>query len=266
MSRKIQILCLLLVGIFTSAGVQAKELTVMISGGFKAAWQKLEPAYAKQEGLTINTVPGPSMGNSPDAIPYRLAAGQKADVVIMVGYALDALDKQGRVLAGSRRELADSKIGAVVQQGQPKLDISNQAALRDVLLNAKSIAYSDSASGRYIEEQLFKKLGIEQQTRGKAHKIEQTPVASTVANGKNAMGFQQVSELLPVPGVTFIGKIPDNLQYVTRFAGAVVKNAEHPQEAKALLEYLASTQVQNTVRATGLDTVADANVKTNASQ
>ena len=264
MSKKIQILCLLLVGIFTSAGLQAKELTVMISGGFKAAWEQLEPAYAKKEGLTIKTVPGPSMGNSPDAIPYRLAAGQKADVVIMVGYALDALDKQGRVLADSRRELADSKIGAVIKQGQPKQDISHEAALREVLLNAKSIAYSDSASGKYVEEQLFKKLGIEKESVGKAHKVEKTPVAQTVADGQYAIGFQQVSELLPVHGVTFIGKIPDNLQYVTRFAGAVVKNSEHPQEAKALLDYLASTQVQKTVQATGLDTVENAKVQSAA--
>lgn len=241
-----------LVLLATSAAALAQEVTVMISGGFKAALEKLAPEYEDKSGDRIVLIPGPSMGKTPQAIPNRLARGEKADVVIMVGDALAHLAKDGMVKDGSRVELADSPVGVVVKAGSPVPDIATDATLRQTLLRAHSIAYSDSASGRYVQTQLFKKLGIEEQVAGKAHKVERIPVASEVAKGKYDIGFQQVSELLPVPGVTFVGKLPDNLQYITRFAGAVTAHADHPTEAKALLDYLASASAQQTITATGM--------------
>jgi molybdate transport system substrate-binding protein len=94
--------------------------------------------------------------------------------------------------------------------------------------------------------------------QSKAQMVERIPVASEVAKGRYAIGFQQVSELLPVPGVTFVGELPDNLQYITRFAGAVTVSADHPQEGKALLAYLASPAAQETIHATGMRSVAAA--------
>jgi molybdate transport system substrate-binding protein len=176
-------------------------------------------------------------------------------VLIMVGDALTQLEKEHWTQPGSRVELADSPIGMVVKQGAPKPVIKTDADLRNVLLQADSFAYSDSASGRYVSGQLFKKLGIEEQVKGKAHKVERIPVASEVAQGKYALGFQQVSELLPVAGVTFIGELPENVQYITRFAGAVTAKAEHRREGKALLDFLVSSQAQPTIRATGMRTV-----------
>ncbi|MGX5100282.1 substrate-binding domain-containing protein [Enterobacter cloacae] len=241
-----------LVLLATSAAALAQEVTVMISGGFKAALEKLAPEYETKSGDRIVLIPGPSMGKTPQAIPNRLARGEKADVVIMVGDALAHLAKDQMVQDGSRVELADSPVGVVVKAGSPVPDIATDATLRQTLLKAHSIAYSDSASGRYVQTQLFKKLGIEEQMAGKAHKVERIPVASEVAKGKYDIGFQQVSELLPVPGVTFVGKLPDNLQYITRFAGAVTAHADHPSEAKALLDYLASASAQQTITATGM--------------
>ena len=235
---------------------QAAELTVMTSGGFTAAYKQLAPKYAAQSGDTLVTVLGPSMGKAPEAIPNRLARGEHADVVIMVGYALDELIRQGKVDPASRVELADSRIGMVVKQGQAKPDIGTPDQLKQTLLSAKSVAYSDSASGVYIEKELYKKLDIEDRLVGKSTMVERIPVASQVAQGTYELGFQQVAELLPVPGVTFVGKIPESLQSVTRFAAAIPKGAEHPAEAKQLLQYLASPAVQPDVRATGLDSVA----------
>jgi len=123
------------------------------------------------------------------------------------------------------------------------------------LLKARSIAYSDSASGVYIEQQLFKKLGVEDQLKPKAKMIPKIPVGSVVATGDYQLGFQQVSELLPVPGVTYVGKIPESVQSVTRFAAGIPVGAQHPQEAKALLAYLAAPAAQTDVQATGLDSV-----------
>lgn len=238
-----------------STVVQAKELTVMISGGFMAAWETLAPQFEAQKGYKIHTISGPSMGNTPQAIPARLARGEKADVVIMVGDALKDLEKRGWIQSGSRVELADSVIGAVIKKGVPTVSIKNDDELRTVLLDAPSIAYSDSASGRYISSQLFRKLGIEQQVKNKAYKVERIPVASLVAKGKYSIGFQQVSELLPVKGVTFIGELPDNMQYTTRFAGAVVSHSAYNDGATQLLAYLSSPDVQPVVRSTGLHSV-----------
>ncbi|GLU33611.1 substrate-binding domain-containing protein [Trinickia caryophylli] len=243
-------------GAALGASVHAAELDVMSSGGFTAAYKQLGPKFTAATGNTLDTTLGPSMGNSPQAIPNRLARGEPADVVIMVGYALDKLIHEGKVRPDSRVELADSRIGMVVRAGAPRPDISTIEGLKETLLHAKSIAYSDSASGVYIERELFKRLGIEDQVRPKGTMIERVPVASVVANGQYDIGFQQVSELLPVPGVTYVGKIPDSVQSVTRFAGGIPVSAKHPEEAKALLDYLASPQVQSEVKSTGLDPVA----------
>lgn len=238
-----------------AANVQAAELHVMSSGGFTAAYKLLGPRFAATTGNTLDTALGPSMGKSPEAIPNRLARGEPADAVIMVGYALDDLIKQGKIIPGSRVELADSRIGVVVRDGSAKPDVGSPEGLKQALLHAKSIAYSDSASGVYIERELFRKLGIEDQVKSKAKMIPRIPVASVVANGDYEIGFQQVSELLPVKGATFVGKIPESLQSVTRFAAGIPVGAQHPAEAKALLDYLASPDVQADVKSTGLDSV-----------
>jgi molybdate transport system substrate-binding protein len=234
---------------------QAEELRVMTSGGFTAAYKILGPKFAASTGNTLATTFGPSMGKAPEAIPNRLARGEQADVVIMVGYALDDLMKQGKVDPASRVELADSRIGLVVRQGAPKPDISSVEGLKKTLLDAQSVAYSDSASGVYIEQQLFRKLGVEDQLKLKAKMVPKIPVGSVVATGDYQLGFQQVSELLPVPGVTFVGKIPESVQLVTRFAAGIPVGGKHPTEAKALLAYLAAPAAQADVQATGLDSV-----------
>ncbi|WP_322103113.1 substrate-binding domain-containing protein [Paraburkholderia sp. J41] len=247
---------LLAAGACASVAAHAADLRVMTSGGFTAAYQALGPDFTKQTGNTLDTILGPSMGKSPQAIPNRLARGESADVVIMVGYALDGLIKDGKVRPDSRVELADSRIGMVVRAGEPKPDIGSDDALRQTLLHAKSIAYSDSASGVYIKNEMFKKLGIEEQVAPKATMVPRIPVAGVVAKGEYEIGFQQVAELLPVPGVTFAGKVPEDVQSVTRYAAGIPVNAPHPREARALLQFLASPQAQATVEKTGLDPIA----------
>ncbi|MBJ7373068.1 substrate-binding domain-containing protein [Pseudomonas sp.] len=253
--KKLFTVTALLAGLALNFAAQAEELSVMTSGGFTAAYKILGPKFAAATGNTLTTSLGPSMGKAPEAIPNRLARGEHADVVIMVGYALDELIKQGKVDPASRVELADSRIGMVVREGAAKPDISSVDGLKKTLLDAQSVAYSDSASGVYIEQQLFKKLGIEDQLKPKAKMIARIPVGSVVATGDYQLGFQQVSELLPVPGVSFVAKIPESVQSVTRFAAGIPVKAEHPQEAKALLAYLAAPAAQADVQATGLDSV-----------
>jgi molybdate transport system substrate-binding protein len=233
--------------------VHADEIKVMNSGGFTAAYKALAPRFEQATGHTLSTAWGPSMGKSPEAIPNRLARGEPADVVIMVGYALDALIRQGKVAADSKVDLADSRIGLAVKAGAPTPDIGSVDAFRDTLLQAKSIAYSDSASGVYVETELLKRLGIEAQVKDKAKKIEKTPVGHVVAEGGAEVGLQQVSELLPEKGAQFVGRIPEPLQKITTFSAGVPVDAAHPEAGRALIRFLASPQARDEVVRSGLD-------------
>ena len=133
----------------------AADLKVMISAGFFGVYSELGPAFERTSGHRLVTTRGPSMGDSPEAIPTRLARGETADVVIMDGGAADELGDKGFVRADSKRQLARSLIGMVVRAGAEKPDIGSVEALRNTLLGAKSIAYSDSGSGTYLSKTLF---------------------------------------------------------------------------------------------------------------
>ena len=188
------------------------------------------PAFEKATGHHLITTRGPSLGNSPEAIPARLARGEPADVVIMDGHGADLLDQRGLIRAGSRISLAQSFIGMVVRSGQPKPDMSTVEALRKTLLAAKSIAYSDSSSGTYLSTVGFKKLGVADEIAGKTRKVRGPPsgepVAAVVARGEAEIGFQQVPELIHVPGVDFVGTVPSEIQPPTYFVGALTKNTQ----------------------------------------
>src|SRR5688572_2882682 len=142
-----------------SGSVSAAELHVMISAGFYSVYAELGPAFERASGHRLITTRGPSMGDSPEAIPTRLARGEFADVVILDGGAADELAKRGVVRAGSKVELALSQLGMVVRAGAAVPDISSVEAFRRTLLAVKSIAYSDSGSGTYLSTTLFAKLG-----------------------------------------------------------------------------------------------------------
>ena len=181
-----------------ASGASAAEVRVMISGGLAAAYKELVPEFERLTGNKVITAYGPSMGTTVNAIPVRLERGEPADVLIMVGYALGDFIKQGKVIADSRVDLVKSPIGVAVKSGAPKPDISSADAVKRALLAAKTIAYSDSASGVYISTEMFQKLGIADEMKDKARKIPATPVGEIVAHGDAELGFQQISELKPV--------------------------------------------------------------------
>jgi molybdate transport system substrate-binding protein len=232
---------------------RADEIKIVTSGGFTAAYLELVPQY---EGVThhkLSTEFGPSMGTTHNAIPIRLDRGEAIDVVIMAAPALDDLIKQGKVRAGSRVDLVQSLIGMAVKAGAPKPDISTLDALKHTLLAAKSIAYSDSASGVYLSTELFPKLGIADQIKGKCKKIEADPVGGVVATGEFEIGFQQISELRPVKGIDIVGELPPGAQRVTVFAAGIPATATHPEAAKALIEWLASPVAYAAIKKSGLE-------------
>ena len=229
---------------------------VMISGGFSAPYLALVPAFERATGTHLITIRGPSMGNDPTAIPVRLARGEAADVLIMVRSALDGLARAGRVAPGTEADLVRSRIGLAVRAGAPKPDISTVEALRRTLLRAKSIAYSDSASGVYVSGQLFRRLGILHEMAGKAHMIPATPVGKIVADGRAEVGLQQLSELLPIAGIQVVGPIPDAVQKVTVFSAGVASTSRCRREARRLIEFLASNEARTAIEDAGLQPVA----------
>jgi molybdate transport system substrate-binding protein len=234
----------------------AADVHVMISAGFYGVYSELGPAFEQASGHHLVTTRGPSMGDSPESIPARLARGEAADVVILDGGAADELGKRGLVRADSKREFARSLIGMVVQAGAAKLDIGSVEALRSTLLAAKSIAYSDSGSGTYLSTTLFPRLGIADQIAGKSRKVRGPPsgepVAALVARGEAEIGFQQVSELIRTPGITFVGPIPAELQPGFSFAGVLTNTVGQPEAATALIRYLASPEVASVISKAGL--------------
>jgi molybdate transport system substrate-binding protein len=235
-----------------AAPLDAAEIKVMISGGFSAAYKQLVPEFEKMTGHKIETAYGPSMGDTPQAIPNRLERGEPADAVIMVGSAVDALIKKGKVAANGRFDLAESVIGVAVREGAPKPDIGTVEAFKKTLLDAKSIAYSDSASGVYISSELFQGLGVLDQVKDKARMIPAEPVGKVVARGEAELGFQQISELKPIEGIVIVGPLPPELQKVTIFAAGLTTNAKEPEAAKALIAFLSSEQAAGIVRMTGM--------------
>ena len=236
-----------------ASGARVDEIHVVTSGGFTAAYLQLAPQYEIATRNKLNTEFGPSMGSTHNAIPVRLARGEAIDVVIMAAPALEELIKQGKVRADSRVDLVQSKIGMAVKAGAPRPDISTVDALKRTLLAAKSIAYSDSASGVYLSTELFPKLGIADQIKAKSRKIEADPVGGVVATGEFEIGFQQIAELRPVKGIDIVGELPPGAQKVTIFAAGIPTTATHPQAAKALIEWLASPVAYDAIHKSGLE-------------
>jgi molybdate transport system substrate-binding protein len=241
------------VALLWAGAAWSADVKVMISGGLTAAFEQLVPQFERATGNKVVTVHGPSMGTTVNAIPVRLARGEPADVLIMVGYALGDLIKDGKVDAASRIDVARSAIGMVVKAGAPKPDISTVEAFRRTLLAAKSVAYSDSASGVYVGTEMYEKLGILDQMKPRSRAIPADPVAGVVARGDAELGFQQISELLPVPGVDLVGPLPPEVQKITTFSAGVVTGAKEPEAGRALIAFLASAAAAPVIAKTGLD-------------
>ncbi len=254
-SRKTALLvaCVLLL----ARTVSAEDIRVMTSGAFTAAYVELVPQLEhviKGKIVTAAT----SMGTGPDSIPSRLERGEHVDVVIVADAALDQLIKNGRVLANSRVDLARSGIGMAVRAGARKPDISSLAALRRALLDAKSIAYSASVSGRYLSTELFQRLGIADQVMRKSRQIDRERVGAVIARGEAEIGFQQISELLPEPGIDYVGPLPPEVQRMTVFSAGVATSSRNADAARAVIRFLASAEAAGAVAKSGLEPLAPA--------
>jgi len=231
------------------------DIRVMTSGAFTAAFLDLIPQFERATQNKI-VVAATSMGTGPNSIPSRLQRGEPVDVVIMADAALVNLVKDGKVLAESHVALARSSIGMAVRAGGPQPDISSVDALKRALLQAKSIAYSASVSGDYLSTELFQRLGIADQIIRKSRRIEGERVGAAVARGEAEIGFQQISELLPVPGIDHVGPLPPEVQRVTVFSAGVAVGTRISEAAYALIRFLASPEAAHAITKSGMEPIA----------
>jgi molybdate transport system substrate-binding protein len=233
----------------------AAELHAMVSGALTGAFRELVPRFERASGHKVVIVWGPSSGASPDAIPVRLDAGEKPDLLIMVESSFDKLAAQGKFLAGQRKAFALSRIGVGVKSGSSKPDVGSVDGLRQTFLNAKSIGYSEGASGVYVATELLVRLGIAGQVMPKARKITGELVGQAVARGDVEIGLQQISELKAVLGVDYVGPLPEAVQKASVMVATVARDTEKSEAAKAFITFLTSAEAAPILKQSGLDAI-----------
>lgn len=234
---------------------QPVELHVMTSGGFTAAFNRIAPEFEAESRTQLVVRYGASIGGAADSIPARLARGEPADVVILARQGIDRLVDQGLVDGSTVTDLVRSQIGMAVPIGADPVDISTPQRFADTLLRARRIGYSASASGVYLAQELFPRLEIYPQIRDRLVRIESERVAQVVARGEVDIGFQQVSEILPISGARFAGLLPAEYQRTTVFSAGITTQATQRAEALRLVRFLTASKHAETIRETGLEPV-----------
>jgi molybdate transport system substrate-binding protein len=231
-----------------SSLADAAELKVLSTQATEEAYRELVPQFEKDTGHKVTTV----FTGTLDA-NKRLAAGETYDLLIMSGPSIDEHIKAGKVVPGSRVDLAKSGVGVGVKAGAPKPDISTTEALKKTLLAAKSIGYSTGPSGVYVIG-LFQRMGIADEVKGK---LKQTPtgvfVGSIIASGEAEIGFQQVSELSHFAGVDYVGPLPADIQQFTTFSSGIVAGTKESDAAKALVKFITAPAAAAAFKKRGME-------------
>lgn len=243
---------LVLGAMFIASSVRADEVRVMTSGGLAAPHLAIVETFERATGHTIVTL-ATAAGIGPDAIVARVRRGEAVDLFMNSDQSIRALIDEGVLLRGSRVPIARSGIGVAVRKGAPKPNVSTVEALKTALLNAKSIAYSAQVSGIYLSTELFPRLGIADQVKRKSQRIERERVGAVVARGEAEIGFQQISELLPIDGIEYLGPLPAEVQRITLFSAGVSAKSTHQAAARAFAEFFRSPEGLAMIKKYGME-------------
>ena len=226
----------------------AAEIKMIASAAVKEAVIELIPAFEKASGHKVTMI-----WAGTEAVSKRISGGEVADIVLIAAPNIDKLIAEGKLAAGSRVDVAKSGIGVAVRAGLPKPDVSSGEAIKNAVLAAKSVAYSSGPSGFYLAD-LFKRMGIADQIKDK---VKQTPsgiqVGEVVARGEADLGFQQVSELLHVKGIQYLGPLPADIQHTTVFSAGLHAAAPAPAAAKALTKFLTAPEAAPVIKRSGME-------------
>lgn len=227
---------------------QAAEVKVMAANAVKEAYLELVSAFERSTGHKVITLWGGTEG-----VAKRISGGEVVDIVLIAAPNIDKLVAEGKLIPGSRADFAKSGVGMAVRTGLPKPDISSAEAIKQAVLGANSVAYSSGPSGLYVAD-LFKRMGIADQIK---NKVRQPPsgvqVGELVARGEADLGFQQISELLHVRGIDYLGPLPPEIQNITIYSAGLHMAAPAPDAAKALVKSLTSPHAGPILKKTGME-------------
>ena len=240
------------VAMLTTAAIadpaRAANIKVVGSPGFREAYTELLPRFEKTTGNSVTT----NWGGVTE-VANHVAGGETADIVILPVAQIDDLIARGKLVAGTRVVVAKSGVGIAIRSGTPKPEIHSGDGVRKALLAAKSIAYSTGPSGAHMAD-LIRKWGIADQIASKiVISPADTPVGVVVARGGAEIGFQQVSELIHVKGIDYLGPLPPDIQETTVFAAALHKDARSSDAARALIKFLSAPEAAPVIQKTGMD-------------
>ena len=229
----------------------AAELKVFVGGAMTETVEKIGADFARQSGNKLDYV-----SDTTGALQKRLAAGEKADVVVVTAAGLDALQKENRVLPASRVELVRALIGVAVRQGAPSPNLSSADAFKTSLLAARSVSYVNPAaggtSGTYFEG-LMKRMGIADQMKTKiVYRNQGSEVADAVAKGDAELGISFIAELAPNKGVKVAGPLPQEIQSPTDYVAAVTAASGNQDAARAFIQAMTSPAGAAVFKAAGL--------------
>jgi molybdate transport system substrate-binding protein len=231
-----------------ATSLQAAEIKVLSTQATEQSYRELVPEFERASGHKVTTI----FTGTLDA-DKRLAAGESYDLLIMSSPSIDEHLKDGKLVPGSRVDLAKSGVAVGVKAGAKKPDISSVDALKKTVLAAKSVGYSTGPSGNIVMA-LFERLGVLDQIRGK---LKQTPtgvfVGSIIANGEVEIGFQQISELSQFEGVDYVGPLPSQVQQYTTFSSGIMKGTKEEEPSRALVRFLTSKDAAPVYRKRGME-------------
>jgi molybdate transport system substrate-binding protein len=238
---KARLIVAVAVSLLLPSMAQAAEIKLLASAALKTAYLELLPQFEMATGHKVTA----AWSSTPD-IQKRMMAGEAADVVILGNSGTEELVKQGKLVPGSRADFAKSGVGVAVRAGTPKPDISSADAVKKAVLAAKSV-YSAGASGAYIVSML-QKMGIADEVKAKTATVKPgEPVGEVVARGDAEIGFQQISELIPVKGIQYLGPLPPEIQKITVFSGGVHTGSKEADAATALVKFLIAPAAIQTI-------------------
>jgi molybdate transport system substrate-binding protein len=225
----------------------AADINVMSTVAYKEAYLELQPAFERATGHKVITQWVPTV-----EVLRRIKGGEAVDLVLMATNGIEDLTKSGKIVAGSAQPFVKSGVGIAGRAGAPRPDVSSAAAFKATLLAAKSVAYSTGPSGNYLVG-LFERLGIAAEIKAKTKLIQGEPVGDVVARGDAEIGFQQIPEILPVKGITYLGPLPPDIQYTTVFAAGLHVSAQQAEAARAWVKFLQSPEAAALYKKHGME-------------
>lgn len=227
--------------------MSARPLTMLSSMATRELLKELATRHERASGQTVEARAAGGVD-----VAKRVRAGEAVDVVVLASNVIDELIAEGRLLA-PRVDVVRSGVGVAVRAGAPAADISSEAAVRALVSGARTLSFSTGPSGNYLQK-LFERWGILEQIRERiVVPPPGIPVGTLVADGRAEVGFQQLSELINLPGIQVLGPLPPDIQTTTVFSAAVSSGSDQLDAARALLAWLAAPETAELKRQYGMD-------------